>query len=52
MDFHPEGVFGVDWGCECIGIRIMPKRSKVLNLGEFPPQLLTLPVSTEAKVKF
>jgi hypothetical protein len=36
-DFHPEGVFGADWGCALIGIRIMPKESKVLNMGEFPP---------------
>jgi hypothetical protein len=32
-DFHPEGVLGVDWGIELIGVRIMPYAPKVLNLG-------------------
>jgi len=31
--FHPDVAFGVVWGCELIGIRIMPTASKVLNLG-------------------
>jgi hypothetical protein len=32
-DFHPEGVLGVAWGIELIGVRIMPYAPKVLNLG-------------------
>ena len=34
IDFHPEGVLGVDWGIELIGVRIMPWAPKVLNLRE------------------
>ena len=34
IDFHPEGVLGVDWGIELIGVRIMPWAPKVLNLGQ------------------
>jgi len=31
--FHPDVALGVTWGCELIGIRIMPMAPKVLNLG-------------------
>ena len=30
--FHPWMAFGVIWGCELIGVRIMPCEPKVLNL--------------------
>ena len=33
IDFHLEGVLGVDWGIELIGVRIMPCAPKLLNLG-------------------
>jgi len=32
MDFHPADAVGVAWGCELIGVRIMPSAPKVLNL--------------------
>jgi hypothetical protein len=34
IDFHPDWAFGVDWGSELIGVRIMLWAPKVLNLGE------------------
>ena len=52
IDFHPEVVFGVDWGNELIGVRIMLWAPKVLNLGELLRQASTLPVTAKAKVKF
>ena len=52
IDFHPDGVLGVDWGKELIGVRIMLWAPKVLNLGELLRQIRALPVVTKAKVKF
>ena len=52
IDFHPDGVLGVDWGIELIGVRIMLWAPKVLNLGELLRQIRALPVVTKAKVKF
>ena len=52
IDFHLEGVLGVDWGIELIGIRIMPYAPKVLNLGYLLCENGPLPVAAEAKVKF
>ena len=52
IDFHPEGVFGVDWGIELIGVRIMLWAPKVLNLGELLRHRGSLPIATKAKVKF
>ena len=52
IDFHPDGVFALDWGRELIGVRIMLWTPKVLNLGELLRQTSPLPVTTKAKVKF
>ena len=52
IDFHPDGILGVDWGCELIGVRIMPWAPKVLNLAELLDRSWALPVTTKAKVKF
>ena len=52
IDFHLEGVLGVDWGIELIGVRIMPCAPKVLNLRYLLCENGSLPVAAEAKVKF
>ena len=52
IDFHPDGVLGVDVACELIGVRIMPWAPKVLNFDDLVSQALVLPAATKAKVKF
>ena len=52
IDFHLEGVLGVDWGIELIGVRIMPCVPKVLNLRYLLIENGSLPVTAKAKVKF